>query len=159
RPDHRYRRAACGLSSLVVQRPTVEHRAAASPERRGRQPGPHGWEARRAAGPYSKLMKAMILAAGEGTRLVPLTEHRPKPILPLLEQPLLTHTFRLLRQFGIDEAVVNLHHRAARIVEALGDGSRWGIRLTYSEEERLLGTAGGVKQAERYFDGPFLVLY
>jgi NDP-sugar pyrophosphorylase family protein len=104
-------------------------------------------------------MKAMILAAGEGTRLWPLTERQPKPIVPVLNQPLLAHTLSLLSQFGIDQAVVNLHHRAPRTVSVLGDGAEWGVSLVYSEEERLLGTAGAVKRAERYFDAPFLVLY
>lgn len=104
-------------------------------------------------------MKAMILAAGEGTRLAPLTEHRPKPILPVLNRPHLSHTLTLLKGHGIDEAVVNLHHRARRMVETLGDGSPWGVSLTYSMEESLLGTAGAVKRAERHFEAPFLVLY
>lgn len=104
-------------------------------------------------------MKAMILAAGHGTRLSPLTDRQPKPVLPLLNQPLLTHTLALLRQFGIAQAVVNLHHRGRHIADRLGDGSNWGIPLAYSEEEQLLGTAGATKRAERYFTEPFLVLY
>ncbi len=106
-----------------------------------------------------QLSAAMVLAAGEGTRLAPLTEHRPKPVVPLLNQPHLAHTLFFLRQFGIDQVVINLHHRPERIIEALGDGSRWGVSLSYSPEEHLLGTAGAVKRAEAHFDAPFLVLY
>src|SRR5579883_1246273 len=101
----------------------------------------------------------MILAAGEGTRLAPLTERQPKPILPVLNRPHLAHTLALLRDAGIDQAVVNLHHRSARMIETLGDGSRWGISLAYSPEERLLGTAGAVKRAEKHFPDPFLIVY
>jgi mannose-1-phosphate guanylyltransferase/phosphomannomutase len=104
-------------------------------------------------------VKAMLLAAGEGTRLAPLTEHRPKPILPVVNRPHLAHTLFLLRQFGVDQVVINLHHRPERIIEALGDGSRWGLSIAYSPEERLLGTAGAVKRAAAHFDAPFFVLY
>jgi mannose-1-phosphate guanylyltransferase/phosphomannomutase len=104
-------------------------------------------------------MKAMILAAGEGTRLWPLTERLPKPVLPLMNRPLLSHTLSLLRQFGVREVVVNLHHCAHRTVATLGDGSAWGVSLAYSREDQLLGTAGAVKWAKRHFDSPFLVIY
>jgi NDP-sugar pyrophosphorylase family protein len=104
-------------------------------------------------------MKAMILAAGEGRRLAPLTDRLPKPLLPVLNRPLLTHTLALLRRAGVGEAVVNTHRAAPRFAEALGDGSAWQIALTYSREERLLGTAGAVRRAERFFTAPFLVVY
>lgn len=101
----------------------------------------------------------MILAAGEGTRLAPLTDSHPKPVLPLVNRPHLSHTLSLLSQLDVDRVIVNLHHRPERIIEALGDGSRWGLSLYYSPEERLLGTAGAVRRAAHHFDGPFLVLY
>lgn len=104
-------------------------------------------------------MMAMILAAGEGRRLAPLTKRQPKPVLPMLNRPHLAHTLSLLRDAGIGPVVINLHHCPERVIEALGDGSRWGISLSYSPEERLLGTAGAVKRAEKQFPGPFLVLY
>jgi mannose-1-phosphate guanylyltransferase/phosphomannomutase len=106
-----------------------------------------------------QAVKAMLLAAGEGTRLAPLTEHRPKPILPVLNQPHLAHTLFLLRQFDVELAIINLHYRPERIIEALGDGSRWGLSIAYSPEEQLLGTAGAVKRAAAHFDAPFCVLY
>jgi NDP-sugar pyrophosphorylase family protein len=73
--------------------------------------------------------------------------------------PHLSHTLFMLRAAGIREVVINLHHRPERIIEALGDGSRWGVSITYSHEERLLGTAGAIKRAEAHFGAPFLVLY
>ncbi len=104
-------------------------------------------------------MKAMILAAGLGTRLRPLTDTLPKPLLSVAGQPLLVWNLLLLRQHGISEVIINLHHLGHLIEEAIGDGSRFGLRITYSREGTLLGTGGGIKQVEAFFDGaPFLVL-
>ncbi|MBM4123903.1 MAG: NDP-sugar synthase [Nitrospira sp.] len=104
-------------------------------------------------------MKAMILAAGLGTRLRPLTNHRPKPLLPIAGRPLIVWNLLLLRRHGITEVIVNLHHLGPLIEEALGDGAALGLRLTYSYEPVILGTGGGIKQAEPFFCGePFLVL-
>jgi mannose-1-phosphate guanylyltransferase len=98
-------------------------------------------------------MKAMILAAGEGTRLRPLTLAFPKPMVPVAGVPLLKRTVALLQSAGILEIAVNLFHKPESI-EAL-----FGETLTYSPEEELLGTAGGVKKLEDFFDTTFLVLY
>jgi NDP-sugar pyrophosphorylase family protein len=104
-------------------------------------------------------MKAMILAAGLGTRLRPLTNVMPKPLLPVGGRPLIVWNLLLLKRHGISEAVINLHHLGPMIQQALGDGERFGLRLTYSHEPVILGTGGGIKQAEPYFNGePFLVL-
>jgi len=104
-------------------------------------------------------MKAMILAAGLGTRLRPLTDHLPKPLLPLNGRPLIEYTLLLLRRSGITEVVINLHYQGDKIMRALGDGSRWGMKLRYSEEPEILGTGGGIKKAEAFLsDGPFLVI-
>ncbi len=104
-------------------------------------------------------MKAMVLAAGLGTRLRPLTASRPKPLLPLGPYPLLVWNLLLLRRHGIEEVMINLHYLGGHIREALGDGSQWHMRLFYSDEPVLLGTGGGIKQVEAFFqDGPFLVL-
>jgi len=104
-------------------------------------------------------LKALILAAGYGTRLRPLTESIPKPLLPIGGHSLLVWNLLLLKQHGITEALINLHYRGDQIVEALGDGSRHGMRLAYSHEPLILGTGGGIKQGQPYFENrPFLVL-
>ncbi|MCP9474967.1 MAG: NDP-sugar synthase [Nitrospira sp.] len=98
-------------------------------------------------------MKAMILAAGLGTRLRPLTDSVPKPLLPVGGTPLIVWNLLLLRRHGFRDVVINLHYLGSMIEEALGDGSRFGLRITYSKETTILGTGGGIKQAEPYFDG------
>jgi len=104
-------------------------------------------------------MKAMILAAGLGTRLRPLTNATPKPLLPVAGRPLIVWTLLLLRRAGILEAIINLHHLGHLIEQELGDGSRLGLRLAYSHEPVILGTGGGIKQVESFFGGePFLVV-
>ncbi len=104
-------------------------------------------------------MKAMILAAGEGRRLRPLTNHLPKPMLPVGGKPLLEHIIINLRHSGITEFAVNLHHLPQAVTDYFGDGSRLGVKLRYSIEDRLLGSAGGVKRVEDFFDEPFVVYY
>lgn len=104
-------------------------------------------------------MKAMILAAGEGLRLRPLTWTTPKPMLPVGGRPLLEHLVCRLRDHGVREIAVNLHHRAEVIRDHFGDGSAFGVSITYSYEKDLLGSAGGVKKVESMFDGPFFVVY
>lgn len=104
-------------------------------------------------------MKAMILAAGKGTRLAPLTDSLPKSMIPIGGKPVLEHTLTWLRCHGVGEVIINLYHQPHVIPAYFGDGSRWGLRITYSQENELLGTAGGVKHAAWFFDGPFLVLY
>lgn len=104
-------------------------------------------------------MRTMILAAGLGTRLRPLTETIPKPLLPIAGRPLIVWNLLLLRRYGVTEVIVNLHHLGHLIERELGDGSRLGLRVSYSHEPVLLGTGGGLKQAEPFFEGrPFLVL-
>jgi NDP-sugar pyrophosphorylase family protein len=104
-------------------------------------------------------MKAMILAAGLGTRLRPMTQSIPKPLLPVAGTPLIVWNLLLLKRYGFHDVVINLHHLAPMIQQVLGDGSRYGMRITYSQEPVLLGTGGGIKQAEPHFCGePVLVL-
>jgi NDP-sugar pyrophosphorylase family protein len=91
----------------------------------------------------------MILAAGEGTRLRPLTLETPKVLLPIAGVPLICYTLAWLKSHGISRVVINLHHLGEKIREFLGDGSRFGLEIIYSPEEILLGTAGGVKRMER----------
>ncbi len=104
-------------------------------------------------------MKAMILAAGLGTRLRPLTNTIPKPLLPVGGTPLIIWNLLLLKRYGFHDVVINLHHLGPVIEQALGNGSKFGLRIIYSQEPMILGTGGGVKQAEPYFSGePVLVL-
>ncbi len=101
----------------------------------------------------------MILAAGLGTRLRPLTEQTPKPLVEVAGLPMIAYPLRQLAAAGIRDVVVNVHYRAAQIREALGDGSAFGVRIIYSEEETLLGTGGAVQRASRWLAGDrFLVL-
>jgi NDP-sugar pyrophosphorylase family protein len=104
-------------------------------------------------------MKAMILAAGLGTRLRPLTNTIPKPLLPVGGTPLIIWNLLLLKRHGFHEVVINLHHLGPMIEQALGNGSKFGLRIIYSHEPMILGTGGGIKQAEQHFSGePVLVL-
>jgi NDP-sugar pyrophosphorylase family protein len=104
--------------------------------------------------------KAMILAAGHGTRLRPLTDRLPKAMVPIAGRPLLEHTIELLAAHGVREIAINLHTHAGIIADHLGDGSRFGVQITYSFEPQLLGTAGALKAMEDFFvDGPFFVVY
>lgn len=104
-------------------------------------------------------MKAMVLAAGEGTRLRPYTLTTPKPMLPVAGRPTLEWIVGWLRYHGIREVVVNLCHQPDPVVDHFGNGSSHGVQMTYSVEETMLGTAGGVKNVEHLFDGPFVIVY
>jgi NDP-sugar pyrophosphorylase family protein len=106
-----------------------------------------------------EVTKVMILSAGEGTRLRPLTLETPKVLLPIEGRPLIEYTLTWLKSHGISEVAINLYHLGDKIKDLLGDGSRFGMRVVYSEEETLLGTAGGVKKMEHFFDGTFVVFY
>jgi len=103
--------------------------------------------------------RAMLLAAGMGTRLRPLTDTISKCMIPIKGKPLLEHNVDLLKKYGVTDLVINLHHLPATVTDHFGDGSEFGIRITYSVEPELLGTAGAVKNVEQFFDGPFFVWY
>ncbi|MBI5625118.1 MAG: NDP-sugar synthase [Elusimicrobia bacterium] len=104
-------------------------------------------------------LKAMILAAGAGTRLRPITYETPKPMVPVVNRPVIHHVLDNLLKHGVRSAMVNLHAHAEQIQGYCGDGSRWSIKLQYSKEPKLLGTAGAIKRVERFFsDGPFVVM-
>ena len=92
-------------------------------------------------------MKAMILAAGYGARLWPLTADRTKPALPVLGKPLVGYVAEYLAQQGIEDVIVNLHHRPNSVRAALGDGSQFGVRLQYVHEPVILGTSGALDNA------------
>src|SRR5438034_3432335 len=92
-------------------------------------------------------MRAMILSAGYGTRLWPLTEDRTKPAIPILGKPLVGYVAEYLARYGCNEIVVNLHHRPESVRAALGDGTQFGVKLQYVEEPQILGTSGALDNA------------
>jgi NDP-sugar pyrophosphorylase family protein len=109
-------------------------------------------------------MKAMILAAGLGTRLRPLTDDRPKALVTVAGRTLLELTLSRLRNFGVNEVILNVHHFADMIVDYLAANQNFGMRIEISREDVLLDTGGGLKKAARFFlenrgskDEPFLV--
>jgi mannose-1-phosphate guanylyltransferase / phosphomannomutase len=103
-------------------------------------------------------MKAVIMAGGEGTRLRPLTSNAPKPMLPLVNRPMMEHVIDLLVLHGIDEIVVTVAFMANAIRTYFGDGSEFGVKMVYATEETPLGTAGSVLNAREYLDERFLVI-
>ncbi|HEX2391651.1 MAG TPA: NDP-sugar synthase [Solirubrobacterales bacterium] len=103
-------------------------------------------------------MRAMVLAAGLGTRLRPLTYEMPKPMVPVLNRPVMEHILRLLARHGFTETVANLHWFPELIRGHFGDGGELGVKLSYSPEERLLGTSGGVRNAAEFLGDSFLVI-
>lgn len=101
----------------------------------------------------------MLLAGGMSTRLYPLTRQIPKPLVPVAGEPISAHILRYLRSYGIEDVAINVHYHAEQIQEAFGDGSRYGVRLHYLLEPKLMGSAGAVKQMEGFFsDGTFIVI-
>jgi mannose-1-phosphate guanylyltransferase / phosphomannomutase len=104
-------------------------------------------------------MKAMILAAGEGTRIRPLTLNTPKPLLPVNGVPLIAYILTWLNRHGISEVAINLCYLGDQIKHFVGDGSQFKVEITYSDEPTLLGTAGGVKKVAELFDDTFIVAY
>ncbi len=104
-------------------------------------------------------MKAMILAAGRGERMRPLTDDTPKPLLLIGSKPLIVWHLERLAIAGIKEVVINHAYLGEKIVNALGDGSAWGMKIQYSQEENALETAGGIANALPFLgDAPFLVV-
>lgn len=105
------------------------------------------------------LKTAMILAAGRGSRLAPLTDDIPKPLLDIHGQPLISHQLGWMKQAGISRVVINLFHLGHDIKRELGDGERFGLNIVYSEEPELLETGGGIAYAHKLLgDAPFLLL-
>ena len=104
-------------------------------------------------------MKAMILAAGRGERLKPLTDTTPKPMLAVGSEPLIVHQLRWLKAAGISEVVINLHHLGEQIEAFCADGGAMGLNIRYSREDVLLETGGGVVNALPLLgDAPFMIL-
>ncbi|MBB1437185.1 nucleotidyltransferase family protein [Shewanella sp. SG41-4] len=104
-------------------------------------------------------MKAMILAAGRGERLRPLTDSLPKPLVSVAGKPLIEYHLEKLALIGVTEVVINQAWLGHKLPKMLGDGSRWGLQINYSEETTALETAGGIKQALPWLGlEPFLVI-
>lgn len=106
-------------------------------------------------------MKAVVLAAGRGTRLASMTASSPKPLLPVGGRPVIDRVLEKVAQTGVREVFMNLHHCANQLTDFCGDGRRWGLRITYAFEAELLGTAGAVKNFGPQLgqDSPFFVVY
>jgi NDP-sugar pyrophosphorylase family protein len=106
-----------------------------------------------------KMKRGMVLAAGLGTRLLPITEKCPKPLVPVLNVPNILYSLFLLKRCGIEDVILNLHHLPESIQNFLKAGENWGMHLSYSKETLLLGTGGGVKKAEPFFKKePFVLV-
>ena len=104
-------------------------------------------------------MKAMVLAAGFGTRLQPLTHVLPKPMFPVLGRPLLSHTFDILESANITDVAVNVHHLPDFIINYFEKKKLHDLNLHFSREEKILGTAGGIKKMEGFLEGgPFILI-
>ncbi len=106
------------------------------------------------------VMKAMILAAGFGTRLFPLTIDRTKPAIPFLGKPLVGYVAEYVARFGFKDVIVNLHHQPESVKKALGDGEAFGVKIHYTlEEPKILGTAGALDNAREYLENEtFLII-
>jgi len=114
------------------------------------------WELHKLAG--GVFMKAVIMAGGEGSRLRPLTCTRPKPMMPVLNRPIMHYTVELLKKHGFDEVGVTLQYKPDEIIEYFGGGEKYGIEVRYFLEDIPLGTAGSVKNAEEFLDDTFVVI-
>jgi mannose-1-phosphate guanylyltransferase/phosphomannomutase len=103
-------------------------------------------------------MRAIIMAGGEGTRLRPLTCNRPKPMIPIINRPVVEHTINLLKKYEIFDIVISLFYLPENVNNYFGDGFEWNVNITYSVEETPLGTAGGVRKALKDYGDTFIVL-
>lgn len=103
-------------------------------------------------------MKAIILAGGLGTRLRPLTENTPKPLLPIKGKPIIEHALLNFKKHGITDVILSVGYRADLIKEYFGDGSKWGIKIEYCIEDEPLGTGGAIRKASENINEKFLVI-
>ena len=103
-------------------------------------------------------MKAVIMAGGAGSRLRPLTCDRPKPMVPVMNRPLMEYSVELLKEHGVQEIKVTLQYQPEQIMEHFGAGQQFGVKFHYFIEERPLGTAGSVKNASERLDETFIVI-
>jgi bifunctional UDP-N-acetylglucosamine pyrophosphorylase/glucosamine-1-phosphate N-acetyltransferase len=104
-------------------------------------------------------MKAIVLAAGQGVRLEPLTNTRPKHLLPIGGKPIVIHVINALKEAGVKEAVIVVHYLAEKIKQILGDGTDYEMKLNYVEQHELLGTANAILEAEQFVEEDFLLIY
>ena len=104
------------------------------------------------------MTKAFVLAAGQGKRFLPFSKELPKPLFKIGEVSLIQNNLNNLIECGIDEVVINVFHLGEKIINALGDGSEHGLKISYSIESELLGTGGGIAKAIHLFDEPFIVV-
>lgn len=103
-------------------------------------------------------MKAMVLAAGVGTRLDPLTSCTPKPLVPVVNMPVMAHILKLLSKHGINDICANLHYLPDQIINYFGDGTKLGLKLSFQYEEELTGDAGGVRSCRSFLAGDTFVV-
>ncbi len=104
-------------------------------------------------------MKAMILAAGLGTRLRPLTLNRPKALMPVANRPMIDHVIDYLKRFGVEQVIVNAHHHHEQIVKHLDGGRPFGLPVAVRVEREILGTGGGIQNTAGFWDdAPFVVI-
>jgi mannose-1-phosphate guanylyltransferase/phosphomannomutase len=103
-------------------------------------------------------MKVVVMAGGAGSRLRPLTIHRPKPMVPIINKPVMSHILELLKRHGATDVVITIQYLADFIQKFFGDGSNIGLRIHYSIEDTPLGTAGSVKNAQKFLDETFMVI-
>lgn len=103
-------------------------------------------------------MKAVVMSGGKGTRLQPLTKDMPKPMVKIIDKPVLEHIILLLKQHNITEIAITLGYMAESIISYFGDGAKWGVNLKYYVEDAPLGTAGSVKKTLSFVDEDFVVL-
>lgn len=103
-------------------------------------------------------MKAIIMAGGRGSRLMPLTNDIPKPLVKIIDKPVMEHIINLLKKHGITDIGVTLGYKADAIIDRFGDGRQLGVNLTYFVEKEPLGTAGSVKGAAGFLSDTFLVI-
>ncbi|RME54295.1 nucleotidyltransferase family protein [Candidatus Woesearchaeota archaeon] len=103
------------------------------------------------------VKKGLILAGGKGTRFKPITDEIPKPMIPLQGKPIIQHTIDLMKKFGIRDIYISLGYKAEKFKEYFGDGSKFGVKITYLEEDEPLGTAGPLKLAKQYLTETFVM--
>jgi len=102
---------------------------------------------------------AIILAGGLGTRLRPLTNDTPKPLLPVKGVPMIEHTIENLKKYGVRDIILSIGYKADKVIEYFGDGSKWKVNISYSIEEEPLGTGGAIKKAAENLRKPFFLAW